>query len=247
MSTLSTISSPRTGAPAAPLLSIIVPVYNEERTIDALLHRLCDVANHENEVIVVDDGSTDATPRLLAAWKARPGMLLLRHDQNRGKGAAIRTGLRCVHGEITIIQDADLEYDPADFPRLVQVIRSGESDVVYGSRYLTPHARLPMNRFRLGVSCLNYLVRLLYGQRLSDEATCYKAFRTSLLRRLDLKANGFDFCPEVTAKLCRLGHRILEVPISYHPRTKAQGKKIGWRDGLHAAWTLVKWRLRAAQ
>src|SRR5206468_324684 len=129
---------------------------------------------------------------------------------------------------------------PADFPRLVEVIRRGETDVVYGSRYLLRPVAL--DRFGLAVLLLNLLVRLLYGQRLTDEATCYKAFRTSLLRRLNLRAAGFEFCPEVTAKLCRLGQHIVEVPISYRPRSRAEGKKIGWRDACLAVWTLLKCR-----
>jgi dolichol-phosphate mannosyltransferase len=225
-----------------PLLTVLVPVFNEERTVEAVLGRLQEGPYPDKEVIVVDDGSTDATPRILANWAERPGFLLLRHDRNRGKGSAIRTGLARARGEITIIQDADLEYDPADFPRLVEVIRRGESEVVYGSRYLNPSPSLPLTRFRLAVGFFNLLVRVLYGQRLTDEATCYKAFRTSLLRRLDLQATGFEFCPEVTAKVCRQGHRIAEVPIAYRPRSLADGKKIGWADGWLAVWTLLKYR-----
>ena len=172
----------------------------------------------DKEVIVIDDGSSDATPRLLEAWAGRPGFVLLRHDKNRGKGAAVRTGLPHAHGEVTIIQDADLEYDPADYPRLVEPILRGEAWAVYGSRYLDPSRRLPWTRFRLGVVFFNLLVGLLYGRRLTDEATCYKAAATGLWRSLDLRAERFELCPEMTAKLCRRGVRIVEVPISYHPR-----------------------------
>jgi glycosyltransferase involved in cell wall biosynthesis len=245
MATALELSLPPRAAVTVPLLTVIVPVFNEERTIDLVLRRLRDGPYPDKEVIVVDDGSTDATPQILQAWAGQPGFLILRHHHNQGKGAAIRTGLAQARGEIAIIQDADLEYDPADFPRLIEPIRRGESDVVYGSRYLRPGAALPTTRFRLAVSCLNFLVRLLYGQRLTDEATCYKAFRTSLLRRLNLQATGFEFCPEVTAKVCRLGYAIIEVPISYRPRTTAEGKKIGWRDGFRAVWTLLRYRLSA--
>lgn len=234
-------------APSAPLLTVVVPVFNEERTVQTLLQRLADGPYPDKQVVVVDDGSTDATPLLLRAWAGRPGLLLLKHACNRGKGAAVRTGLAHARGQITIIQDADLEYDPTDFPLLVEIIRRGDSDVVYGSRYLGTTRPQPWTRFRLGVCCLNLLVRLLYGQRLTDEATCYKAFRTSLLRKLALRATGFELCPEITAKVCRLGHHIVEVPINYHPRTAAEGKKIGWRDAWTAAWTLLKLRFHSDQ
>ncbi len=229
------------------LVSVIVPAFNEEQTIDDLLGRLLHgpYPYPDKEIIVIDDGSTDGTALSLQKWKNEPGVLILRHPCNRGKGAAVRTGLARARGEITIIQDADLEYDPADFPKLVEIIRQGQSDVVYGSRYLAPKDRLPWNKFRLAVYLLNKLVWVLYGQRLTDEATCYKAFRTNLLRDLDLKAQRFELCAEVTAKICRLGIPIVEVPISYRPRTSQEGKKIGWRDAVETFWTLAKWRFCA--
>lgn len=232
------------GAPEAPLLSVIVPVYNEERTIDALLQRLraAPYPYPLKEVVVVDDGSRDGTPALLERWAGVPGFLLLRHAVNRGKGAAVRTGLAHARGAITIIQDADLEYDPADFPRLVEIIRRGAGDVVYGSRYAAGTGPLPWTRFRVAVALLNALVRLLYGQKLTDEATCYKACRTELLRRLDLQSERFELCAEVTAKLGRLRVPIVEVPVSYRPRSVQAGKKIGWRDAWPTVWTLLKWR-----
>jgi dolichol-phosphate mannosyltransferase len=226
-----------------PWLTVLVPVFNEEATVDTLLRRLRDGPYPDKEVIVVDDGSRDGTARFLECWADQPGFVVLRHAENRGKGAAVRTGLARARGEITVIQDADLEYDPAELPRLVEVLRRGEAAVVYGSRYLHPDRPLPWSRFRLAVTLLNWLVRLLYGRRLTDEATCYKVCRTRLLRELRLTADRFDLCAELTAKLCRLGIPIQEVPISYRPRTRAQGKKIGWRDGWQAVWALVKWRL----
>ncbi len=234
---------PLTPEPQRPLLTVLIPVYNEERTVETLLQKVAKGPYPDKEVIVIDDGSRDATPRLLQAWAGRPGFVLLRHDRNRGKGAAVRTGLMHAHGEVTIIQDADLEYDPDDYPRLVEPIRHGAAQAIYGSRYLDPSRRLPWTRFRLGVVCFNLLVRLLYGPRLTDEATCYKAARTELWRELDLRAERFELCPEMTAKLCRLGVRIVEVPISYHPRGASAGKKIGWRDAVQTVWTLVRWRL----
>ncbi len=211
--------------------------------MDELLRRVADGPYPDKEVIVIDDGSGDATPRLLEKWAGVPGFRVLRQPRNRGKGAAVRSGLAQATGAVTIIQDADLEYDPADYPRLVEPILRGAAEAVYGSRYLAPSRPLPWTRFRMGVVFFNVLVRLLYGRRLTDEATCYKAARTGLWRALDLRAERFELCPEMTAKLCRRGLRIVEVPISYHPRGGVEGKKIGWRDAVQTVWTLLKWRV----
>jgi glycosyltransferase involved in cell wall biosynthesis len=229
-----------------PRLSVIVPVYNEVRTVDAVLDRLTRVPypHPEQQVVVVDDGSTDGTAEKLAAWADRPGLVLLRHPVNRGKGAAIRTGLAHAAGLVTAIQDADLEYDPADLPALVEPILRGEAEAVFGSRYLRPGNYLPWTRFRLAVHLMNGLVRALYGARLTDVNTCYKVLRTDLYPRLALRCERFEYCAEVTAKLCRLGVPIVERPIAYHPRTRAEGKKIGWRDAAQFAWSLAAWRVR---
>lgn len=228
----------------APLLSVIVPVYNEERTLDELLRRV--VAGPypypAKEIIVVDDGSQDQTAAILQRWAGQPGIVLLRHPHNRGKGAAVRTGLAVARGEITLIQDADLEYDPTDYTCLVERICRGDSDAVYGSRYLRLDTALPWSKFRVAGHGLSLLVRLLFGQRLTDEATCYKAVRAQLLRAQDLQAEGFDLCAEITAKLCRAGARIVEVPISYRPRSATDGKKIGWKDVWPTLRALFKWR-----
>ena len=226
----------------APLLSVLVPVYNEERTVDELLRRVAagPYPYPEKEILIVDDGSTDRTPERLRPWAGRPGVLLLRHPANRGKGAAVRTALAHARGEFALIQDADLEYDPADYPRLVEPLRRGATDVVYGSRYLRPSRRLPWTRFRLAGWVLNLLVCGLYGRRLTDMLTGYKACRTEQLRALDLRAERFDLEAEITAKVCRLGLRLLEVPIAYRPRRRRDGKKIGWRDG----WAVVRTLLR---
>jgi dolichol-phosphate mannosyltransferase len=230
-------------ASEAPLLTVLVPVYNEVGTIDELLCRVL-AAPYEKQVIVVDDGSTDGTVELLEKWEGHAQVELLQHSKNRGKGTAIRTGLEHAEGRFTIIQDGDLEYDPQDFPRLIEPLLSGEAQVVYGSRYLRREGG-PRRRWRLlrfGVSCLNVCVRLLYGARLTDEATCYKAFPTALLRAMELECERFEFCPEVTAKACRLGLTINEVPISYDARSVQAGKKIRFGDGLAALATLGKWR-----
>lgn len=224
------------------LLSVIVPVYDEAATVIALLDRVA-AAPLRKQAIVVDDGSRDATARLVERRiNCEADAALIRHAANRGKGAAIRTGLAFATAEVVVIQDADLEYDPEDYPLLVEPILSGEADVVYGSRFLGGRNRAGSFPNRFCVSLLNASVRLLYGVKISDEATCYKAFRTDLLKRLDLRCERFEFCPEVTAKLCRLGIVIHEVPIRYTPRTKAEGKKIGWRDAVEAFATLLWWR-----
>ncbi len=226
-----------------PTLTVLIPAYNEAHTIaqvlDAIVALPC-----ENQIVVIDDGSTDGTAQAVEGWILRTGRAIevVRHSVNRGKGAAIRSGLKLARGAITIVQDADLEYDPAEYPRLIGPILRNEADAVYGSRYLRP-AGLPWGPNRVCVLLLNLMVRLLYGQTLTDEATCYKAVRTEILRRLDLRCERFEFCPEVTAKLCRMGIRIHEVPIAYTPRTQREGKKIRWKDGIEAVATLLRWRL----
>ncbi len=225
-----------------PLLTVIVPVYNERQVIDRALRAILDGPYPDKEILVVDDGSDDGTAAVLEEWSGRGNVRVLRHPRNLGKGAAVRTALGRARGAVTIIQDADLEYDPADWPRLVEPIRRGATLVAYGSRYLCPLQPLPWNRFRLAVWLFGLLVRLLYGRRITDEATCYKAMPTALFRALDLQADRFELCAEITAKVCRSRLPLIEVPISYHPRTARQGKKIGWRDAWSTAWTLLRWR-----
>ena len=227
---------------ADPFLSVLVPAYNEERTIRELLSRV-EAAPYTKQIIVVDDGSTDGTGVILSEYAGRSGYTIVRHDRNRGKGAAIRTAIAHAQGQVCIIQDADLEYDPGEYPLLVEIIRKGYGDVVYGSRYIGKKNDLPATRFKIGVLSLNLLVRLLYRHPITDEATCYKAFRTSLLKDIGLTCERFEFCPEVTARVIRRGHRIIEVPITYRYRTVAEGKKIGWRDFLEAVWCLMKCRV----
>jgi glycosyltransferase involved in cell wall biosynthesis len=221
---------------------VLIPVYNERATLEALLDRVLAVPV-DKEVIVVDDGSTDGTRDVLADLARRRPITALFHERNRGKGAAIRTALARARGEITIIQDGDLEYDPEDFPRVIAPIVRGESNVAYGSRYMEHRNDLPFTHYKLAVLLLTWLSNTLYGTRITDEATCYKAFRTSLLKDLPLRCERFEFCPEVTARVAKRGERIVEVPIAYHYRTRAMGKKIGWRDGFEAIATLLRYRV----
>ena len=227
-------------------LSVVIPVYNEAATVAHVIERVLDVELEEieREIIVVNDGSTDETEDILAQVARRwpDEVKVINHEKNRGKGAAIRTALEHVTGDIFITQDADLEYDPREYPRLLAPFEDPNVRVVYGSRNLRNNPRSYW-RFYWGGRLVSWAANLLYGSDLTDEATGYKLFRTALLRRLDLQADGFAFCPEVTSKLLRRNIEIHEVPISYHPRGLEEGKKINWRDGLVAVWVLLKHRL----
>jgi glycosyltransferase involved in cell wall biosynthesis len=196
----------------------------------------------EKEILIVDDCSTDGTRDELKSLERDREISVFYHDQNRGKGSAIRTALCHVQGDLVIVQDADLEYDPQDYVKLVRPIMEGETKVVYGSRYLSKENILPFTRFKMGVLFLNWLVKVLYGFHITDEATCYKVFEAELLKSLSLKCKKFEFCPEVTAKVLKRGHKIIEIPISYRYRTVEEGKKIGWKDGLSAVLTLIRYR-----
>jgi len=228
---------------AAGLLSVIMPVYNERGTMAEVLRRVWQSAI-EKEVIVVDDGSTDGTREWLREHAQRWGPTrILYHDRNEGKGAAVQTGLAHAAGDVVIIQDADLEYDPAEYPTLVGPIFRGETDVVYGSRILG-HNVSSYWRYYLGGRAVTLFANLLYGGALTDLPTCYKTFRRSVLAEMPLEERRFGFCAEATAMLLRRGYRIQEVPISYRPRKIAEGKKIRWTDGLRQLWVLLKLRLR---
>lgn len=225
-------------------VSIIVPVYNEFRTLAEVLARIRRAPLPQGcsrEIIVIDDGSTDGTG-LILRQHADAGTVIAHHSgTNRGKGVAIRAGIELASGDIVLLQDGDLEYDPNDYSRLLEPILRGEADIVYGSRFLGNPAGMAWKN-RLANRILTAAANLLYRAGITDEATAYKAFRISVLRNLRLECRRFEFCPEVTAKVSRLGYRIREVPVGYNARGIAEGKKIRARDGVEALWTLVKYR-----
>ncbi len=220
-------------------------MHNEESTVDELIRqvRAVDLGEVEREIVVVDDASTDGTHACLEAYRTDPDITLLRHEVNRGKGAGIRTGLGSATGDIVVIQDADLEYDPSDYPRLIEPIITGRADVVFGSRFKGSHENMALANW-LANKILAWSATILFGKVVTDEATCYKAFRADVLRSFDLECERFEFCPEVTAKTLRRGYRLVEVPINYRGRTVEAGKKIRAADGLEAIWTLLRFRFK---
>ncbi|MBN1878569.1 glycosyltransferase family 2 protein [bacterium] len=222
------------------LLTVIIPVLNEEKTIDTILDRVLAV-NIEKEIIVVDDGSTDSTPYKLKARESDT-IRILTHPENLGKGSAIHTALAEVKGRYVIIQDGDLEYDPNDYIRLMDVMLAKSARAVFGSRIL---GKQPMSylRYWLGGRGITWFTNLLFATKITDEPTCYKMIETDLLRSLNLECPGFEFCPEVTGKILKQGIPIFEIPINYNPRSLEEGKKIRWVDGFIALWTLVKIRV----
>ena len=229
----------------AGLLSIIVPVFNESATIGAVIDRLLTIdLPLDREVIVVDDGSTDGTRDVLAnVVSGRQCVSVVHLDRNRGKGHAVRVGLAKTRGTITAIQDADLELDPAQLKDLVQPVLDGRADAVYGSRFLRPSFKVPLAT-RVGNKMLTWMTNVLFGQSLTDMETCYKIIRGDLARSLDLTAERFDIEPEITVALLGRGHRIVELPVTFSPRSRAAGKKMRWRDGIEAVRMLWKHRRR---
>lgn len=223
-----------------PLLSVVMPVYNERETIEEIIPRVLAVPVRK-ELIVVDDGSKDGTRDLLAKLREQYDFKLILQPQNGGKGAALRRGFEEVQGDLVIIQDADLEYSPEEYPQLIELICDGRADVVYGSRFLGRH-RVFLFTHYAGNRLLTLITNVLYNTMLTDMETCYKVMRVEVLRSMTLKANAFDIEPELTAKIFKRGYRVYEVPITYDGRGYDEGKKISWVDGLVALWVLLKFR-----
>jgi glycosyltransferase involved in cell wall biosynthesis len=223
-------------------LSVIIPCYNEEATVEEIVRQVL-ATGLAHEVIVVDDGSTDGTRTILEGLNNQDRVRVIQHERNQGKGAAVRTGLRHATGEVMLVQDADLEYDPRDYPLMLRPIEEGRAKAVYGSRFLGGPRRTMFFWHMVGNRFLTLVTNVLYDTILSDMETCYKMFTADVAANLNLRSPGWGFDPEITAKILRQGIRIYEVPISYAGREFEEGKKIGWRDGLTVLWTLLKYRL----
>lgn len=223
-------------------LSVIIPCYNETKTIGEITRRVRATAP-EAEILIVDDGSTDGTRAVLAELDPALNVRVILHDRNQGKGAALHTGFAAATGEIFLIQDADLEYDPRDYPDLLRPIEEGIATVVYGSRFLGAPRRAMMFWHMIANQLLTLMTNILYDTILSDMETGYKVFKAEVIRDIPLRSRRFDFEPEVTAKVLKRKHRIYEVPIRFAPREYWEGKKIGLRDAFEAVWTLIKYRV----
>ena len=225
-------------------LSVVIPVYDEEATLEVLVGRVL-AAPYEKELVIVDDASKDGSPRIMSELAARhPELRVLRHEKNQGKGAALATGLRHVTGDVVLIQDADLEYDPADYPALLKPIQDGHADVVFGSRFLGgPFGRVHLYHHYLGNRFLTAFSNLFTNLNLTDMETCYKVFRREVADKLDLRSRGFAVEPEIAAKVARQKVRVYEVPIRYAGRDYAAGKKIRAHDGIYAVLAIVRWGL----
>ena len=223
-------------------LSIIIPVYNEQNTLRTLLARV-EAVDYEKEIVLVDDCSTDGTREIVQDYQGQDGYTVLMHSKNLGKGAALRSGFAEAKGDIIIIQDADLEYDPREYGNLLEPILDGRADVVYGSRFLGGPHRVMFFWHYLGNMVLTTLSNMTTNLNLTDMETCYKAFTRKVLDSLNLKCNRFGFEPEFTSKVAKKNFRIYEVPISYSGRDYTEGKKIGWKDGIAAIWFIIRFRL----
>jgi len=223
-------------------LSVVIPVYNERRTIEEILRRVLE-APYDKELLVVDDMSRDGTREFLREY-SHPQVRTFFHEKNMGKGAALRTAIAHAANDVVVIQDADLEYDPEEYGRLVEPIEKGLADVVYGSRFLGGPHRVLFYWHSVGNRFLTTLSNMLTNLNLTDMETCYKAFRREVIQSIPLRSNRFGFEPEVTAKVARRPVRIYETPISYYGRTYAEGKKITWKDGMNAVWCILRYHFR---
>jgi glycosyltransferase involved in cell wall biosynthesis len=228
------------GTLTEPLLSVVMPVFNESATVEEIIRRVLAVPLR-TQLVVVDDYSTDGTRDILTRLQRDLGFTLVLQPVNQGKGSALRKGFESVRGDLVVIQDADLEYSPEEFPDLIELICQGRADVVYGSRFLGRH-RVFLFTHYLGNRLLTLLTNILYNTMLTDMETCYKVMRTEVLRSMTLRSNGFGIEPELTAKIFKRGYRVYEVPITYDGRGYDEGKKIGWRDGVVALWVLLRYR-----
>ncbi len=222
-------------------ISVVIPVFNEKDTLEKLLHRV-EAVDYEKEIILVDDCSTDGTREIMKKLEGRDEVKVFYHEVNQGKGAALRTGFSHVSGDIVIVQDADLEYNPKEYPVLLEPILDGRADVVYGSRFLGGPHRVLFFWHYLGNMALTTMSNMFTNLNLTDMETCYKVFKKEVLDSIQLKCNRFGFEPEFTAKIAKLPIRIYEVPISYSGRDYSEGKKIGWKDGVAAIWFILKYR-----
>ena len=226
-------------------LSVVIPVFNEAETVSVILERV-QAIEVDKEIIVVDDCSSDGTSDVLSSLAPRySNLTLLQHDRNLGKGRALRTGFAAARGDYVIVQDADLEYDPADYAKLLKPLEEGKADAVFGSRFITTQEHRVLYFWHsVGNKVLTLLSNMMTDLNLSDMETCYKVFRRELIQAMPLEEDRFGFEPEVTCKLSKAGARIYEVGIAYHGRTYAEGKKIGMKDGFHALWCILKYRLK---